>query len=180
MTLYGWAAKQTIPLFWRETKQRPELEISTRPEVGKGTPVRSWKKEPRGSDGRRRGAVDSRHRTSERPVAWDRVQQQWGKTSQDELAFLVALWKFREGCMSALVYRCTKECRVSQLNVLALELTQPHIVRFFFVLFSHSVDCISCAVKKCVIPLSEPLDDSLAKTWNGFKKWLNTWGPRGY
>ena len=33
----------------------------------------------------------SRHRTSERPVAWERVQQQWGKTSQDELAFLVAL-----------------------------------------------------------------------------------------
>ena len=27
-------------LFWRETKQRPELEISTRPEKDKGTPVR--------------------------------------------------------------------------------------------------------------------------------------------
>ena len=39
--------------------------------------------------------------------AWDRIQEQWGKTSQDESAFLVALWKFREGCTSALVYRCT-------------------------------------------------------------------------
>ena len=52
-----------------------------------------------------------------------------------------------------------QECRVSQLSLLALELTQVHILRLFFVLSSHSLDCISCAVKKCAIPLSEPLDD---------------------
>ena len=42
VTLCGWSAKHTIRslcLFWRETKQRPEHEILTRPEVGKATPV---------------------------------------------------------------------------------------------------------------------------------------------
>ena len=29
-------------------------------------------------------------------------------------------------------------------------------------------------MKKCVIPLSEPLDESLAKMWNGFKKLIYT------
>ena len=83
-----------------------------------------------------------------------RVQHQWGKTSQDESEFFVALWKFRERCTSALVYRCTKECRVSQLNLLALKLTQAHIVRLFFVLSSHSLDCISCShVEMCDTPI---------------------------
>ena len=36
----GAPSRQSFCLFWRETKQRPELEISTRPEVGKGTLVR--------------------------------------------------------------------------------------------------------------------------------------------
>ena len=116
--------------------------------VGDGQRVRqksSWQSIP-----------DSRRDQSTR----ERVQSQWGKTSQDESAFLVALWKFRKGCTSAFVYRCTKECRVSQLNLLALELTQAHIVRLFFVLFSPiPLIVFLVAVKKCVILLSEPLDD---------------------
>ena len=57
----GAPSKRSFFLFWRETKQRPEIEISTRPEVGKGTPERSWKKELREAvdEGRRRGAVDT-------------------------------------------------------------------------------------------------------------------------
>ena len=121
-------------------------------------------------DGRRRGEVGSRHGTSERLVAWDKVQQQLEETSQDELAFLVALWKFREGCTSALVYRCTKECRVSQLNLLALELTQAHIVRLFFVLFSHSLDCISCSHEEmCDTPIGTT-GWFTGQDWNGLKK----------
>ena len=47
-----------------------------------------------------------------------------------------------------------KDCRVSQLNLPALELTQAHIVRLFFVLFSHSLDCISCSHKEmCDTPV---------------------------
>ena len=30
--------RRSLCLFWRETEQRPELKISTRLEVGKGTP----------------------------------------------------------------------------------------------------------------------------------------------
>ena len=52
---------------------------------------------------------------------------------------------------SAIVYRCTRNA-VSQLNLLALELTQAHIVRLFF--FSHSLDCISCGRKEmCDTPI---------------------------
>ena len=96
-------------LFWCETKQRPELEISTRLEVGKGMPVReelekgTQRRFLAKSDGEGQSTTDSRREQS----AWDRVQEQWGKTSQDESAFPVALWKFREGYTSVLVYRCT-------------------------------------------------------------------------
>ena len=152
----GSLSRRYLCLFWRETKQRPELEISTRLEVGKGTPVRSWKKEPTGNSWRRateRGSWQSTPDNRRHQSAWDRVHHQWGKTSQDELAFLVAWWKFREGCTSALVYRCTKECRVSQLNLLALELTQALIVRLFFVLFSPTpLVVFLVAMKKCAIP----------------------------
>ena len=60
------------------------LDISTRPEVGRERrPVRVGKRNPEKAvdDGRRRVAVGSQHQASERPVAWDKLQQQWGKTS---------------------------------------------------------------------------------------------------
>ena len=44
-----------------------------------------------------------------------------------------------------------------KITLLALELTQALACSLFF--FSHSLECISCAVKKCVISLSKPLDD---------------------
>ena len=181
--LCGWSAKQMIPLSVLARNQtKPGLEISTRPEVGMGTPVReeweegtqkkSWKKEPTGGSWRRvkeRGSRQSTPDSKRDQSVWDRVLLQRGKTSQDELAFLVALWKFREGCTSALVYRCTKECRVSQLIFLGLELTQAHIIRLFFVLSSHSLDCISCSHE-------EMCDTSMGtnrwftgQNWNGLK-----------
>ena len=183
----GAPSRRSFCLFWRETKQRPGLEISdeTGSGVGKAGPRetrRSWKKEPRGRSWQRateRGSWESTRDSRRDQSAWDRVQQQWGKTSQDELAFLVALWKFREGCTSALVYRCTKECRVSQLNLLALELIQTHIVRLFFALFSHSLDCISCSHREmCDTPIGTTrwftgLD------WNGLTKLMYSGGRGG-
>ena len=69
VTLCRWSAKQTTPLsaVVRNQTKGFGLEISTRPEVGKGTPVESWKKELREGvgDGRGRRAVGSRHRTTE-------------------------------------------------------------------------------------------------------------------
>ena len=70
----------------------------------------------------------------------------------------MAFWKFREGCTSALVYRCTKECRVSQHNLLA------------FVLCSFSLDCISCSHKEmCDTPIGTTRWFT-SQDWNGLKK----------
>ncbi len=66
---------------------------------------------------------------------------------------------------------------MSQLNFLALELT--HIVYLFFVLSSHSLDCNSCAVKKCAIPLSEPLVDHRPRTEMVSKKLMYSGGRGG-
>ena len=160
----GPLSRRSLCQFWHETKQRPELEISTRSEVCKGTPVRSSTKELREGSWRRateKGSWQSTPGSRRDQSAWERVQHQWGKTSQDESAFRVALWKFHEGCTSALVYRCTKECRVSQLNLLALEFTHAHMVRLSFSPTPLIVFLV--AMKKCAIPLSEPQDDSPAK-----------------
>ena len=51
LSIYLWhyvagpLSRRSLCLLWRKTKQRPDLEISTRPEVGKGTPVRELAKE---------------------------------------------------------------------------------------------------------------------------------------
>ena len=166
--------------FWRETRQRVWTQDLNATRSRRRTPVGSWKKEPREVSwwrARQNGSWQSTPDSRRDQSAWERVQHQWGKTSQDESAFFMALWKFREGCKSALVDRSTKECRVSQLNLLALELTQAHIVHLFFVLSSHSLDCISCAIKKCVMPLSEPLDDNWPRLkWS---KEVDVTGGRG-
>ena len=60
---------------------------------------------------------------------------------------------------------------------LALELTQAQVYSLFF--FSHSLDCISCAIKKCAIPLSEPLDDHRPRLEWFRRSWCIR-GPRGY
>ena len=72
---------------------------STRPEVDKGTRVRVGKGTQREGSWRRVTQEGQSTTVSRR--------EQWGKTNQNESAFLVALWKFREGCMLALVCRCT-------------------------------------------------------------------------
>ena len=87
----GGAPSETLA---RNQTKGLDLRSQIRPEVGKGTWVEELDKGTQRKavgDGQGRRAVSSGHQTSERPVAWDRVQQQWGKTSQDELAFLVAL-----------------------------------------------------------------------------------------
>ena len=88
-------AKQTIFLFvlarnqtkaWARDLRRDRKRVRERESI-----VGKRNSEKAVDEGRRKVAVGSRHGTSERPVTWDTVQQQWWKTSQDELAFLVAL-----------------------------------------------------------------------------------------
>ena len=67
---------------------------------------------------------------------------------------------------------------MSQLNLLALELNQALLFVCSLFFFSHSIGCISCVVKKCAIPLSEPLDDHRPR--NGFEEVDVFGGPRGY
>ena len=81
---------------------------STRSEVDKGTPISrveegTQRRELAKGDAEGQSTTDCRRDQA----AWDRVQEHWGKTSQDESAFLAALWKFREGSTSALVYGYT-------------------------------------------------------------------------
>ena len=75
---------------WRETKQRAEPAISTRPEVGKGTREELDKGTRRGQlekgDASDQSTPDSRETSRMRESP-----EQWGKTGQDRLAFLVAL-----------------------------------------------------------------------------------------
>ena len=61
VTLCRWSAKQMIPLFWRETKQRPEPAISSWPEVGRERQSESWTKELREAvgEGWRKWPVDT-------------------------------------------------------------------------------------------------------------------------
>ncbi len=61
-------------------------------------------------------------------------------------------------------------------TLLALELTQALASLFFS---SHSLDCNLVAIEKCVIPLSEPLDDHRPR----LKLFRRSWriqGPKGY
>ena len=73
VTLCRWSAKQTMPLFWRETRQRVWTRDLNETGSRKGTPVREWDK---GTE--KELATDngqgSRHRTAERSVKWDAVQ----------------------------------------------------------------------------------------------------------
>ena len=70
VTLCGWYGRQTISLFWRETKQRPALEISDETGSGEG---KAGPRQAKRVSWRRETQRGSRERTAKR-------------TSQDELA----------------------------------------------------------------------------------------------
>ena len=79
--------------------------------------------------------------------------------------------------MLALVYICTKECTVSQ-NHPSYTWINPSIL--FVCYFSPTpLIVFLVAMKKCAIPLSEPLDDHRPKSEMVWRRWCNG-GPRGY
>ena len=114
--------------------------------------------------------VASRHRTYERPVGWDRVQPLCEKTSQDDKHSSWVI-EFSLEIHASVSLHMHRECNVTWLLFLNFELTQAHIVRLFFVLSSHSLDCIFVAMKKCAIPLSEPLDDHRPRSEMVWRSW---------
>ena len=128
----GRPGRQFLCLFWREIKQRPELEISD--ETGCGGRKAGTRK-ARGAVGKgtQRGSVSGEGRRRE---AVDNGQQKEAvrKTVKDELAFLVAF----EG-VSRKIYACDSlqnaqkavQKSVTKLPFLRLELTQVHMVRSF-------------------------------------------------
>ena len=177
-------AKQTIFLFVLARNQRPELEIfnATGSGVGKAGPrearaVEKGTQRRQLAKGDAKGELtpDSRRDQS----AWDGVQEQWGKTSQDESAFLMALWKFREGCTSALVYRCTGNA-VSRKHPSCTWVNLSPYCSFVLCSFSSTPPVVFLVtIKKCVMPLLEPFDESPAKT-ELFKEVDKYGGPKGY
>ena len=76
VTLCRWSAKQTIPLFWRKTRQRVWTRDLDATGSKKRMRVESWKKEPTEGNWQRVTRVAGRHQTAEVISRHERVQQQ--------------------------------------------------------------------------------------------------------
>ena len=149
------------------------LEISTRPEVGRERESLSWKKEPTEGSWRRetqggRRPVDTGHlrdqsdeigssRSEGRPVKMSR-HSSWVVEFSLEIHGSVSLHMHIGNAM------------LHNSSFLHLVLTQAHFVRLFFILSSHSLDCISCSHEEmCNTPIGTTRW-SPVKKWNGLKK----------
>ena len=114
----AWARNLRRDRKWVRERERELKRGTQRKRLAKGDA--EWQSTP-----------DSRRDQS----AWDRVQDGEGrpvKMSQHS-SWLVEILQKKLHISDSL--QMLKECRVSQLKLIALELTQAHIVRLFFVLF---------------------------------------------
>ena len=138
VTLCGWSAKQTFPFSVLARNQTKAWACDLRREVDKGMRERvgqknleegSWRQQTQ--SGSWQSTPDSRRDQS----AWDRVQKQVGEYQSRWVgipsSFVEISWRMDVSVR----LHMHKECRVSQLNLLAFELNQAHIVRLFFVFF---------------------------------------------
>ena len=158
----GPLSKRFLCLFWRETKQRPEIEILTRPEVGKGTPVRSWKKELREGSWRwaTERAVGSRHWTakeiSQHEIESSSSGRRTVKMSQHSSWFVEISLEIHTS-----VSQQGMQCH--NLTFLHLSWPKPYCSCVLCSFSPTPLIVFLVAIEKCVIPLSEPRDDSPAK-----------------
>ena len=136
----------------------------TRSWGGKGRSERSQReemvKEPRGGQFTKRDAERNREQTAEGSSPESTTvsrRKQWGKTSQDELAFLVALSKFREKYTpSDSLQNAQKAVQKMSQNYPSCSWNWPKSI-LFVCSFSPTPSVVFLvAVKKCEIPLSEP------------------------
>ena len=141
----------------------PFVCLGAKPNKGLGLEISDRKWGRKGSWQRNQGKVSWRgetqrgRRTEQRDQSrWVSRRKQWGKTSQDELAFLVALKKFREKYTPSDSLRnarkaVQKKCHKTSLLALATDLS-PYCS--FVLFFSHSLGCISCGRKEmCDTPV---------------------------
>ena len=127
----GPLSRRSLCLFFTRNQTKAELEISTRTEVGRecqseleeGTHRRQLAKSDAVAvdNGQQKRPVGMRVAVREDQSGWVGIPS----------SFVEILLEIH----ASVSLQIHKECRVSQLNLLALELTQAHIVRLFFVLF---------------------------------------------
>ena len=181
MTLWTGYAKQTIFCCFCA---KPNIGLSSRSRrdrkwARERRSERSWKKNAERQLAKGDAEGQSTPNSRRDQSAWDRVQKQWGKTSQDELAFLLALYRFRYKYTLAFVCRCTGNA-VSQNHPSWTWVKPSPYCSFLVCSYSPAPSVVFLvAIKKCVIPLSEPLDESPAKT-DCFEEVDVTGAPRGY
>ena len=177
VSLCGWYARQTISLscsflclFWRETKQRSELEIpdETGSGGGKAGPREArgqLTKEPREGQLAKRDAERQSRMGAEGSIqdglgvqCWTvSKRRQWRKAVKNELAFLVASSRsFAKNTLPAIVYKMHENLykKVSQ-NYPSRTWSWPKSILFVCYFSTTPSVVFLVAVKKCVIPLSE-------------------------
>ena len=154
VTLCRWSAKQTIPLFVlarNQTKARArDLDASGsrkgRPEeLDKGTHRRQLAKGDASGQSTPDSRSDQSACVSPVPVREDRSRWVGIPSSFVEISLEIHV-------SVSLHMHKGMQCYITPL--LHIELTQAHIVRLFFVLSSHSLDCISCSHEEmCDAPI---------------------------
>ena len=135
--------------FGAKTNKGLSSRSSTWPEADNGTPVRRVGKTTSGVS---RG-TQRRQLVKGDAEAWSTTVSS-EEDSQDESAFLVALWKFREGSTSALVYRCTGNAVSRNHPSCTMSWPKPLLFVCSLFFFSRPLSCISCGHKEmCDTPV---------------------------
>ena len=132
----GAPSRRSFCLFWRETKQRPELEIFDATGSGQGNANQGvGKRNPEKAvgEGRRRGTVDTGQQ--KRPVG---TRESPGAVREDLSRWVSIPRGFVEISRRMHInvsLQMHRKCSVTEPPFLHLSLTQANIVHLFFVLF---------------------------------------------
>ena len=160
----GTPGRQSLCLFWRETKQRPELEISDK--TGSGGEKTSWKRNPERASRRRVTQRGSWEQTAEGTSQYELAVQSGkqsaeGGSEEDDQRWVEIptgfCRSFAKNTLPAIVYKMYEKLykKVSQ-NYPSCIRSWPKSI-LFVCSFSLTPSVVFLvAVKKCVIPLSEP------------------------
>ena len=167
----GTPSRRSFCLFWRETKQRPGLEISDETGSGVGKAGLRETRRPAGRRNPQKAVCDERRReqlgvdTGQQrdQSAWDRV--------------LVARGNFTKNYTSVIVCRGIRKEECHNLPFLHLSWPKPYCS--FVLFFLTPLIVFLVAIEKCAIPLQEPLDDHQPRR-KCFEKVDVFQGPRGY
>ena len=171
LILCGWSAKQTIPLSVVARNQTNawarDLDVTGSRQVNASQRVGRRNPERRVGEGRRRVAVGNRQRTA----AETSRHEIGSRTCEGRLVSIPrGLRKFRKNYTTAIVYICTGKAVLH--NSSSCSWSWPKPLLFFS---PTPLIVFLVAIKKCVIPLSEPLDDH----WPRFFEEVDVTGAEG-